>query len=138
MQQASRREVDAPGQSACAARLPHPALGGRKGVGAHSQSATATIHCHAAKHRLGHAHHLHPHWARVALSRCRHGSIRSVHMGQTAPGDESETVARHGSGPKPVTSDSSAVIVWSAIAKTVWVNCGRLEYWRGTTEIASR
>jgi hypothetical protein len=59
-------------------------------------------------------------------------SIRPVHTGQTATGDESETVARHRPRPEPATSDSSADIVWSATATTVWLNRGRLEYWRGS------
>jgi len=75
VQQASRRAVDAPGQPACAARVPHPALGGREAIGAHSQSAAATIYRDAAKHRMGHGHHLHQDVARVALPRCRHGSV---------------------------------------------------------------
>jgi transposase InsO family protein len=50
VQQASRGAADAPRQSACAPRVPDAAPGGREAIGAHSQSAAATIHCEAAQH----------------------------------------------------------------------------------------
>ena len=51
------------------------ALGRRQAVGPDPESPAATIHGHAAKHRLGDRHHLHPHVAGLALPGRRHGSV---------------------------------------------------------------